>query len=311
MALVIVLMVIVGIAIPGAAVTGLTTGLTAFGGQATPVLTIIGGLAVIVLVFGWRLGLHPKLVLDDDQIEVVNPFHRRRFELADVTVIEPSGDGLLIGSPQWQAEAWCVQKSIAATRSHRPTRADTIADYLRTLRDSHHLPDPDPDSPLHLRFARRGEEDLLTGLERSASLARLGHVFPPQTHPYPTDDVRRRWQQVLGDRTRLTMIAEFGGTPAGYVCYGQQVIHHLGVAEDFQRHGIGTALLQAAEDDLFADLSTPEISLWVLAANGVARRFYVERGWTETAAARTSEFPPYPGEIKMSCPNPHIARRGR
>lgn len=309
--LVIVLMVIVGIAIPAAAAISLATGLTAFGGQQVPVLAIIGGLAAIVLVFGWRLGLHPKLVLDDDQIEVVNPFRRARFELADITVIEPGGDGLLIGTPQRQADAWCVQKSTAAARSGRLTRADRIADQLRMAWGSRHLPDPDPGSPLRFRFARRGEEELLTGLERAASLARLGHIFPPETHPYPTDAVRRRWQLVLDDRTRLTMIAELGGVPAGYVCYGREVIHHLGVAAEFQRQGVGTALLDAAEDDLFADLSTPELSLWVLAANGVARRFYATLGWTATEETRNSEFPPHPSEIKMSRRNPHIARRGR
>lgn len=304
-------MVVVGIAIPAAAVISLVTGVATFGGQQTTVFAILGGLALVVLVFGWRLGLHPKLVLDDDQVEIVNPFHRQQFDLADVTIIEPGGDGLLIGTPQRQGEAWCVQKSTAAARSQRQTRADRIGDQLRTVWAAQHLPDPDPDSPIRLRFARTGEEDLLTELERSANLARLGHVFPPEVHPFPTDAVRQRWQLELDDRTRLTMVAEFGGVPAGYVSYGREIIHHLGVAADFQRQGVGTALLDAAEDDLFADLSVPEASLWVLAANEVARGFYVDLGWTEAAEIRNSEYPPYPREIRMVHRNPHIARHGR
>jgi len=43
----------------------------------------------------------------------------------------------------------------------------------------------------------------------------------------------------------------------------------------------------------------------------VARRFYAERGWTETEETRESEFPPHPSEIRMSRRNPHIPRRGR
>lgn len=306
-----VLMVLVGIAIPAAAVVSLVTGVTAFGGQQVPVLAIICGLAVVVLLFGWRLGLHPKLVLDGDEVVVVNPFHRNRLDLNDITIIEPGGDGLLIGTPERQTEAWCVQKSTAATRSGRQTRADRVSEQLRSVWETYHLPDPDPDSPIRLRFARRMDAGMLTDLERSASLARLGHIFPAEAHPYPTDAVFRRWQAVLDDRTRLTMVAELGGLPAGYVCYGQEVVHHLGVAADFQRQGVGTALLTAAEDELFADLSTPEIGLWVLEANEVARAFYRELGWIETGEARTAEFPPYPREIRMFRRNPHIARRGR
>lgn len=311
LALVALLMLIVGIGVPTAAAVSLATGATAFGGQQVPVLAIIGGLAVVVLFFGWRLGLHPRLVQMGDEVEIVNPFRRHRFDLADITLIEPSGDGLLVGTPEHEVEAWCVQKPSGAARSGRRTRADEVCDELRTAWEVYHLPDPDPQSPVRLRFARRGEADLLTNLERSASLARLGHIFPPQEHPYPSDDVRARWREVLDDRGRLTLVAEAGGRPAGYACYGRQIIHHLGVAAEFQRHGVGGILLEAAEDELFADLSTSEISLWVLAANDVARRFYAGAGWTETGETRTAEFPPYPSEIRMVRRNPHLARRGR
>lgn len=304
-------MIVVGVAVPAAAVISLATGTTAFGGQQIPVLSILGGLAFVVLFFGWRLGLHPRLVQVGDEIEIVNPFHSHRFDLADVTTIEPGGDGLRVGTPDEEVEAWCVQKSTSATRSGRRTRADRICDELRSIWDGYHLPDADPESPIRLRFARRGDEELLTDLERSASLARLSHIFPPDEHPYPTDEVCQRWREVLNDRGRLTLVAEVGGRPAGYCCYGRQTIHHLGVAADFQRHGLGGVLLEAAEDELFADLVTAEIGLWVLEANAVARSFYAGRGWAESGATRTAEFPPYPAEIRMVRRNPHIARRGR
>jgi len=308
---VVVLMVIVGLAIPAAAAISLITGVTAFGGQQLPVLAIICGLAVLVLVFGWRLGLHPRLVRSGDDVEVINPFHRHRFDLADVTLIRPGGDGLLIATPQEQVEAWCVQKSTTAIRSGRQTRADRISEELRSVWDHYHLPDQDPGSPVRLRFARPGEEGLLTDLEQSASLSRLGHIFPPEQHPYPTEQVRLRWQAVLDDRRRLTLVAEVGGEPAGYACYGEQTIHHLGVAEQFQRQGVGTALLSAAEDELFADPATTQIGLWVLEANHSARTFYSELGWTDAGESRAAEFPPYPTEIRMTRRNPHLARRGR
>lgn len=309
--LVTVLMVVVGLAIPAAAVISLATGITAYGDQQLPVLTIICGLAAVVLFFGWRLGLHPRLTLAGDEVEIVNPFRRHRFDLAEITVIRPGGDGLQIGTPDRLAEAWCVQKPGSASRTGRQTRADRVCDDLHDVWAGYHLPEQDPDSPVRLRFARPGEAELLTDIERSASLARLGHIFPPEQHPYPNDEVCQRWREVLDDRTRLTLIAEVGGLPAGYACYGEEVIQHLGVAADFQRQGVGTALLAAAEDELFADLSTPEIGLWVLEANQVARDFYARAGWSETGESRTAEFPPYPAEIRMYRRNPHLARRGR
>ncbi|QGN31749.1 GNAT family N-acetyltransferase [Microlunatus sp. Gsoil 973] len=308
------LMLVVGLAIPAAAVIGLATGVTAFGGRQLPVLAIISSLAVVVLFFGWRLGIHPRLTLSGDEIRIVNPFRRHRFDLADITIIRPGRDGLLVGTADRQAEAWCVQLPLAAVRSGRPTRAGRICEELQNAWESYRLPEPQTegaDDPIRLRFARAGEEQLLTELERSASLATLGHIFPPADHPYPTDEVRRRWSEVLNDRARLTLIAEVAGEPAGYACYGQQVVHHLGVAAAFQRRGVGTTLLRAAEDDLFADLETGEIGLWVLKDNDTARAFYIAAGWTESGESHTAEFPPYPPEIKMLRRNPHVARRGR
>lgn len=309
--MVILVMAVVGLGVPAAAVISLTTGITAFGNAQTPVLAIIFGLAVLVLFFGWRLALHPRLVLQGDEVQVVNPFHRHRLDLSDITLIRPGGDGLLVASADEEIEAWCVQKSTAASKSGRRTRADQVCDQLRQVWEGYHLPESDPGSPLRLRLAHPGDAELLTDIERSASLSRLGHIFPPEDFPYPSDEVRQRWAEVLNDRTRLTLVAEVGGQPAGYACYGQEVIHHLGVGADFQRQGVGTALLAAAQDELFADLSTPEIGLWVLQDNEVARAFYATMGWAETGETRTAEFPPYPAEIRMFRRNPHLARRGR
>jgi ribosomal protein S18 acetylase RimI-like enzyme len=164
---------------------------------------------------------------------------------------------------------------------------------------------------LRFRFARPGDEQLLTELERSASLAQLTHIFPPDVHPYPDIQIQHRWRQVLNDRSRLTLIAEVDGRPAGYASYGDEVIQHLGVAGEFQRQGVGSALIEAAEDQLFADLSTSEIGLWVLEDNHVARAFYTEMGWNETGETKQAEFPPYPVEVRMFRRNPHLARHGR
>ena len=310
---VIVLMVLVGIAIPAAAVISLLLGVTAFGGQQILVLSVIGGLAVLVLLFGWRLGLHPRLVAEGSQLTIVNPFRTHRRDFGDITLFTAGGDGLVIGTPDDEVEAWCVQKTTASIKAERRTRADKIVEDLWEIRDGYHQPAAEDEEPLpaEIRFAHHDDADVLTALEQSASMARLTHIFPTDHYGFPEDDVRERWHAVLADRTRQTMIAEVGGEPAGYASIGIETLHHLGVAEDFQRRGIGTELLEAAEDELFADPSIPEIELWVLEDNDVARTFYREMGWKDTEDQREAEFPPYPNEIRMVRRNPHMARRGR
>jgi ribosomal protein S18 acetylase RimI-like enzyme len=311
LAAVIVFMVVAGLALPAAAVVSLLTGITAFGHQQVPVLGVICGVAAAVLFFGWRLALHPRLVLDDDRVTVVNPFRRRSYHLSDITLFAPGGDGLRIATADDEIEAWCVQKGTGAIKAGRRTRADRICDELWAAWDAEHPVDVDPRLAIRIRFARPGEEELLAGLERAAGLAAFGHIFPAEQFPFPENEVRRRWQSVLADRTRQTMIAESGDVPIGYASYGSGTLHHLGVSPDHQRRGVGTALLQAAEDELFADLSTPAASLWVMRENHQAQRFYIANGWAATEEMRAGEFPPYPAEIRMTRRNPRIARRGR
>ncbi|QDP96116.1 GNAT family N-acetyltransferase [Microlunatus elymi] len=310
--LVLALMVIIGIAVPAAAVISLLTGVTAFGGQQALVLSVLGVLGLLTLAFGWRLALHPRLRVDGDRLLIINPFRRHTFDLAEVTLLTPGGDGLIVGSAEAGAEAWCVQKPTGAIKAGRHTRADQVCAELTEVRDRYRRPlyEPDDDRTV-LRFAHPGEEELLTELERSASVARLAHIFPPDEFPYPDEEICRRWQQVLGDRTRQTMIAEVNGQPVGYAAWGGVRVLHLGVAEPYQRQGVGSVLLEATEEELFADPSIPEIELWVLTENSVARAFYRDHGWSETDDERPAEFPPNPPELRMIRRNPHLARRSR
>ena len=309
--LVLALMVVIGIAVPTAAVISLLLGVTAFGGQQVLVLSILGLLALLTLVFGWRLSLHPRLIVDGDQLNVVNPFRRSTFDLADVTLLTPGGDGLIVGTVDGAAEAWCVQKPTRALRIGRRTRADEVCDELSSVRDRFHRPLIEHDGQAMIRFARPDDAEVLTGLERSASLARLGHIFLPEQFPYPDQDVRQRWRQLLSDRTKQALVAEVDGRPAGYAAWCGATLLHLGVAEPCQRRGIGSVLLRATEEELFADPSIPRIELWVLRDNDSARAFYGAHGWSETEDEREAEFPPYPVEMRLVRNNPHHARRSR
>jgi hypothetical protein len=56
---------------------------------------------------------------------------------------------------------------------------------------------PRSDRTAHHEWRAAGPDDalLLTDLERAANLASLGHVFAPDRHPYPYDDVHARWRR--------------------------------------------------------------------------------------------------------------------
>jgi ribosomal protein S18 acetylase RimI-like enzyme len=271
-----------------------------------PALFVI--LTVLALLYAWRFGFHPRLQVTDQNVEIINPFRRHSFEWDDITVIAPGENGLLIGSEDSAAEAWCVQKSNFASSRGRVTRADRIADQLLDIVELHDPPTQDQEAGSRIRRARPDESKLLTRLERAASEDALAHIFPPNQHPYPTSTVARRWRQVLSDRLMHTYLLEVRDSPVGYVAFDGDTVRHLGVISDHQRRGYGSALLEFACMEIYAG-GVREAFCWVLADNQVARAFYRTRGWTETGAQRYSEYPPHPESLQLMRKNPHAPRR--
>jgi ribosomal protein S18 acetylase RimI-like enzyme len=267
-------------------------------------------LTVLALLYAWRFGLHPRLEVTDQNVEIINPFRRYSFEWDDITVIAPGENGLLIGSEDNAAEAWCVQKSKFASQRGRLTRADRIANQLLDIVELHDPPTEDEEAGLRIRRARPDESRLLTRLERAASEEALAHIFPPQHYPYPTSAVDRRWRQLLRNRLMHAYLLEVRAGPAGYVAFNGDTVHHLGVVSDHQRRGYGSALLEFACMEIFGG-GAREAFCWVLADNQAARAFYRARDWTETGGRRESEYPPHPESIQLTRKNPHAPRRSR
>lgn len=161
----------------------------------------------------------------------------------------------------------------------------------------------DDDEPeLLIHRATQADAETLTALEQRASAAALGHVFPPGDHPYPVADVTVRWAERLADRTVRVRIAEIDGEPVGYLAYRAELILHLGVAPDRQRHGYGRALMDYATRDIRREHD--EVDLWVLRDHETARKFYREYGFVDTDQERPCEYPPRPVEMKMRLPAP-------
>jgi ribosomal protein S18 acetylase RimI-like enzyme len=271
-----------------------------------PVLFVM--MTMLALLYAWRFGLHPRLQVTDQNVEIINPFRRYSFDWDDITVIAPGENGLLIGSEDDAAEAWCVQKSNFASRRGRLTRADRIANQLLDIVELHDPPMEDEEAGSRIRRARPDESQLLARLERAAGEEALAHIFPPDQHPYPTSAVARRWQQVLNDRLMHTYLLEVRDKPGGYVAFNGETVHHLGVVSAHQKRGYGSALLEFACMEIYAG-GARQAFCWVLADNQAARAFYRAHGWTETGDRRKSEYPPHPESLQLRRPNPHAPRR--
>jgi ribosomal protein S18 acetylase RimI-like enzyme len=266
-------------------------------------------LAVAAVLYGWRFGLHPRLIATTDGVEVVNPGRRTHIAWDELTVIAPGENGLILGTEESRTEAWCVQKSKSATRKGRSTRADAIVAELEDLRDRFDPPLTDEQTGIRIRRARQTDLDLLTSLERAAGESALRHIFDPRRYPYPTDDVRRRWRRLLRDRRVQIRVLEEHGKPSGLVAWDNRgQLRHLAVSPRYANQGHGSLLLQYATEELMAT-GARELFLWVLNNNLEARGFYRSRGWRDTDERADSEFPPHPVEIKMVRTNPQAPRR--
>jgi ribosomal protein S18 acetylase RimI-like enzyme len=271
---------------------------------------VLLALAGLALLYAWRFGLHPRIRAGEDVLRIDNPFRHHEFQWDDITLIAPGENGLLVGSEDQLAEAWCVQKSKSATRGGRVTRADRIAARLIDILEQHNPPITDDQTGLRIRRARPDEVGLLTRMERAASETSLAHIFPPAKFSYPVAAVARRWSGLLYDRFTRVHVLDLFDAPVGYVAFNADTILHLGVVPQQRRRGYGSALLEFASLEIF-DSGVPEAQLWVLVENHVGRAFYRTHGWHETDDRRDCVFPPKPRELRMVRRNPAAPRRRR
>lgn len=260
----------------------------------------LGLLALLALLYAWRFGLHPRLVADDDGVHVRNPFTKRSFAWHDITLIAPGENGLVIGSDDGVAEAWCVQKSNASIARGRFTRADAVAHELIDALELRDPPLEDSETGLRIRRARPDEARLLTRIERAASEEHLEHLFPPEEFAYPVREVTTRWRRLLHDPTARVFVLVLGDDEdaLGLVAFSGGEILHLAVVGHRTRLGYGSALLEFAVRQIY-DSGEPEGGLWVLEGNPGARAFYRRHGWTETGQRRAYRYPPHPEELRM------------
>jgi GNAT superfamily N-acetyltransferase len=152
---------------------------------------------------------------------------------------------------------------------------------------------------LTIRAAEPGEAETLLAIQREASLAGLGHIFPPDAAPFPDDAVREQWAEALADPALEAWVGEIGGEAVGAVSVGGDLIRGLYVLSRYWRSGVGSTLHDFALERLRARGVT-RARLWALEGNDVARRFYEKRGWRLDGETRVVPFPPHPLDLGYS-----------
>ena len=149
------------------------------------------------------------------------------------------------------------------------------------------------------RVATRDDLVALLDLERAANLVGLAHVFPPERHPFPDDDVLARWALVLDEPGVTVLVRDAADRPGLDVlaAYDVRSLRHLAVHPD--RWGQGLARRAVAEVLAgIAGQGGPGADLWCLEENHRARRLYEHLGWRATTDRREAPWPPHPIEMR-------------
>jgi GNAT superfamily N-acetyltransferase len=150
-----------------------------------------------------------------------------------------------------------------------------------------------------IRGAGPDEAETLAAIQRDASLAALGHIFPPELYPFPLEAVQERWQDALADGEITILVAEEEGALVGVAGCRSEWLDGLYVRPEWWSRGVGRGL----HDDVLArlrDRGSPLCNLWVLEHNDRARRFYERLGWAENGDSRVVPFPPNPTDLGYS-----------
>ncbi|MBD3947001.1 GNAT family N-acetyltransferase [Nocardioides ganghwensis] len=143
------------------------------------------------------------------------------------------------------------------------------------------------------RVATSSDAVALRDLERSASRVGLAHVFGEL--PYPDDDVLARWVLLLDDPEVTVEVVEDEHGLVALVAHDGSTLRHLAVRPDHWGEGLAREAFARAE-------AAGARRLWVLEANGRARRLYESLGWRPSGTTQECPWRPYPTEVEYAAP---------
>lgn len=144
-----------------------------------------------------------------------------------------------------------------------------------------------------LRPLTRDDLGALLEVQREGAVAGLGHIFPQDAYPFPTEQVRGRWEAELDDPAVDCFAVVLDGEVAGFAATRGDELLHFGTA--LATWGSGLAGL-AHEEVLVHLRARGHRTAWlrVFEDNVRAVRFYERRGWRATGVVSRTSFPPYP-----------------
>jgi GNAT superfamily N-acetyltransferase len=133
---------------------------------------------------------------------------------------------------------------------------------------------------------------LLAEIQEAASLAGLAHIYPPERYPFPREAVLERWRSYTGE-------IFLDPQHRGFSAIGDEWLNGLYVRPEWWGSGVAGELHDRAVAAL-REAGVATARLWVLEANGRARRFYERRGWAPDGSTRVVEYPPHPLDVGYS-----------
>lgn len=131
-------------------------------------------------------------------------------------------------------------------------------------------------------------------VQRAGAIKGLSHIFPQETHPFPTHQILERWSAHLGDPgVQAYVVEDDTGRIVGFAATKDREFLHFGTAKDMW----GTGVAVEAHDLVLVRLRAAGVTdawLRVFDENHRARRFYERLGWSRTGRRSRSPFAPHP-----------------
>jgi len=160
-------------------------------------------------------------------------------------------------------------------------------------------------SPEGVTIRRATAADLPVLGVLGASLLRAHYVFDPLRFMAPHEESEKGYGWFLGTQLKeddvAVFVAERSGAVVGYVYAGLEpqswkelrdaagFIHDVVVAPEAQRHGVASALVDAA-CVWFKTQGAPRVVLWSAEKNEVAQRLFARLGFRRTMIEMTREL---------------------